>query len=93
MNRSKLRDKFLKNRNEESKKRFNCQRNLCVSLLCKPKRRFSGKLEHKVFSGSWSILRIIGPLFLEKAFGKEYIILNNNNKTIRNNEKLAKIFQ
>ena len=53
---------------------------------------FPGKLEHKVFSGNWSILRIIGRLFSEKTFGKEYITLNNNNKTIRNNEELAKIF-
>ena len=33
-----------------------------------------------------------GPLFSEKAFHKESIILNNNNKTIGNNEELAEIF-
>ena len=41
MNRSKLRNKFLKTRNEH----FNRQRNLCVSLLRKAKRRFFGKLQ------------------------------------------------
>ena len=40
MNRSKLRNKFLKTRNEESRRRFNRQRNFCVSLLRKTKRRF-----------------------------------------------------
>ena len=40
MNRSKLRNKFLKTRNEESKRRFNRQRNFCVSLLRKNKRGF-----------------------------------------------------
>ena len=40
MNRSKLRNKFLETRNEESKRCFNHQRNFCVSLLCKTKRRF-----------------------------------------------------
>ena len=29
MNRSKLRNKILKTRNEESKRSFNCQRNFC----------------------------------------------------------------
>ena len=29
---------------------------------------------------------------MKKAFHKESIILNNNNKTINNNEKLAEIF-
>ena len=32
MNRSKLRNKFLKNRNEESKSRFNRQKNFCFRL-------------------------------------------------------------
>ena len=47
MNRSKLRNKFLKTRTEESKRRFYRQRNFCVSLLRKTKRRFFGKLDHK----------------------------------------------
>ena len=38
MNRSKLRNNLLKTRNEESRRRFNRQRNLCVSLLRKTKR-------------------------------------------------------
>ena len=43
MNLSKLRNKFLKSRNEESKRRFNHQRNLCVGLLRETKRRFLGE--------------------------------------------------
>ena len=42
MNRSELRNKFLKTRNEESKRRFNRQRNFRSSLLRKTKRRFLG---------------------------------------------------
>ena len=45
MNRSKLRNKFLKTRNGESKRRFNRQRYLCVSLLRKNKRRFFWKIK------------------------------------------------
>ena len=50
MNRSKLRNKFLKTGNEKSKRRFNRQRNFCVSLLRKSKRRLFGKLDHRVVS-------------------------------------------
>ena len=50
MSRSKLRNKFLKTRNEESRRRFNHHGNYCVSLLRKNKRRFFGKLDHKVVS-------------------------------------------
>ena len=38
MNRSKLRNKLLKIRNEESKRCFNHHRNFCVSLFRKTKR-------------------------------------------------------
>ena len=89
MNRSRLRNKVLKTRNEESKRRFNRQRNFCVS---KNKRRFSGKLDHRVVSDNIKFWKTVGPLFSEKAFHKESIILNNNNKTISNNEELAETF-
>ena len=92
MNRSKLRNKFLKTRNEESRRRFNRQRNFCVSLLRKTKRRFFGKLDHKVVSDNRKFWKTVGLLFSEKVFHKESIILNNNNKIITNNEELAEIF-
>ena len=92
MNRSKLRNKFLKTRNEESRRRFNRQRNFCVSLLRKTKRRFFGKLDHNVVYDNRKFWKTVGPLFSEKAFHKESIILNNNNKIISNNEELAEIF-
>ena len=92
MNRSKLRNKFLKTRSEESKRRFNRQRNFCVSLLRKIKRRFFGKLGHRVVSDNRKFWKTVVPLFSEKAFHKESIILNNNNKTISNNEELAETF-
>ena len=91
MNRSKLR-KILKNRSEESRRRFNRQRNFCVSLLRKTKRRFFGKLNHKVVSDNRKFWKTVGPVFSEKAFHKESFILNNNNKIISNNEELAEIF-
>ena len=77
----------------ESKRRFNCQINFCVSLLRKTIRRFFGKLDHRVVSDNRKLWKTVGPLFSEKAIHKESIILNNNNKTIRHNEELAEIFK
>ena len=37
-------------------------------------------------------METVSPLFSEKAFHKESIILNSNNKTIDNNEEPAEIF-
>ena len=78
MNRSKLRNKFLKTRNEESRRRFNRQINLCVSLLRKTKRRFFGKLNHKVVSDNKIFWKTVGPLFSEKAFHKESLVIMRN---------------
>ena len=40
MLRSRLRNKFLKTKTEESKQLYNKQRNLCVTLLRKTKRNY-----------------------------------------------------
>ena len=92
MNWSKLRNKFLKTRNEESRRRFNHKRNFCVSLLRKTKRCFFGIIDHRVVYGNRKFWKTVGPVFSEKAFHKESIILNNNSKSVSNNEELTKIF-
>ena len=92
LNRSKLRNSFLKTRNEEPKRRFNYQNKFFVSLLRKPKRRFFGKLDHLVVFDNRKFWKAVSSVFLERAFHKKSIILNNNNKTVSNNEKLRKIF-
>ena len=61
-------------------------------MLPKTKRCFFGKLNHKVASDNRKFWETVGPLFSDKAFHKESIILNNNNKIISNNEELAEIF-
>ena len=72
MNRSKLRNRFLKTRNEESKKHFNHQRNFYVNLLCKTKILFlrGGGLDHRVVSDNRKVSEIVGPLFSKKVFHK-----------------------
>ena len=61
MNRSKLRNKFLKTSNEESKRRFNRQK----TLLCKTKREFFWE-DHRVVSNNRKFWKTVGPLFSEK---------------------------
>ena len=71
MKRSKPRNKSLKTRNEESKKRFNRQSNFCFSFLDKTKRRLFGKLDHSLVSSNRKFWKTVIPLFSEKAFHKE----------------------
>ena len=60
-----------------------------LMTLCYP---LFGKLNHKVVSDNRKFWKTVGPLFSEKAFHKESIILNNSNKIISNNEELTEIF-
>ena len=47
MTRSRLRNRFLKNRSEENRKLFCKQRNKCVSLLRKSKKDYFASLNEK----------------------------------------------
>ena len=47
MKRTKLRNKFLKERTDESKKRYASQRNCCVSLLKMTKKDYYNSLNEK----------------------------------------------
>ena len=61
-------------------------------MLRKTKRCFFGIIDHRVVYDNRKFWKTVGPAFSEKAFHKESIILNNNNKSGSNNEELTKIF-
>ena len=92
MQRSKLRQKFLKERTNDSKHLCNKQRNLCVSLLQKTKVDYFKQVNNKVISDNKKFWQTTSPLFSEKAFRKETIILKDCNRTITNNHEPAETF-
>ena len=53
---------------------------------------FFWKTDHRLVCDYRKYWKISCPLFSEKTFHKESIILNNNNKPISNNEILAETF-
>ena len=91
MQRSKLRQKILKERTNNSKHLNNKQRNLCVSLLRKTKRDYFKQLNNVVSDNSkfWQRKSL---LFLGKAFLIETMILKDDNRTTTNNHELAENF-
>ena len=50
MRRTRLRNNFLKDRSEESKRKYSKQRNYCVSLLRKSKSEYFGNVNEKKIS-------------------------------------------
>ena len=86
MQRSKLRRIFLKERTNNSKHLHNRQKILCVSFLRKTKKDNFKQLSNKVISDNKKFWET-SPLFSEKTFRKETIILKDSNRTITNNHE------
>ena len=68
--RSRLRNKFLKTRTEESKQIYNKQRNLCVTLLRKDKRNYFAELDIRILKNNRKFWKTVNPLFSEKGYQK-----------------------
>ena len=92
MHRSRLRNKFLRERTKESKVAYNKQRNICVSLLRKSKRDYFANLDTKIMKGNRKFWKTVNPLFSGKCYSKESISLISKDDLITKNEDLAKTF-
>ena len=67
MIRTRIRNKFLKDRREENKKEYSKQRNYCVSLLRKPKSDYFGNLNEKNINDNKTIWKTIKPFLSDKV--------------------------
>ena len=82
MHRSRLRNKFLRERTNESKIAYNKQRNICVSLLRKTKRDYFANLVTKIMKDNRKFWKTVNILFSEKSYSKESISLISKNGVI-----------
>ena len=63
-----------------------------MSFLRKTKRNYYAQLDNKTVTDDRKVWKAVSPLFSEKTFCKESIILKEHGKTITDNEKLAQKF-
>ena len=92
MLRTKLRNKFLKQKTTETRSGYNKQRNVCVSILRKAKRSYFENLDIKNLSDNRKFWGTVKPLFSNKVRSNDYITLNENDLLIRNEYEIANIF-
>ena len=78
MNRSRLRNRFLKNKTDENKKAYNRQRNYVVSLLKKSKHEYYNNLNTKDIIDNKNFWTTVKPLFSDKISSNNKIILIEN---------------
>ena len=92
MQRTRLRNKFLKNPGEENKLLYNKQRNFCVSLLRKEKKEYFAKINEKDISDNRNFWQTVKLFISDKIKSKESIILVNNDNIESNEFDVAKTF-
>ena len=85
MKRTKLRNKFLTERTDESKNRYTSQRNYCVSLLKKTKKNYYNSLNEKDVSDNKTFCKTVKPILSDKI-----ILLVENDEIIFEDSKIAK---
>ena len=93
MCRSKLKNQFNKNPTEANTFFNNKQKNYCVSLVKKEKRKYYNDLDPKILEDNRTFWQRVKPLFSDKqkSLPKEIILIENDNITIDNTEVAEKL--
>ena len=92
MKRSKLRNDFLKDRNDNSQSAYRKQCNLCVTLLQKAKKQYFSNLEPKLITDNKNFWKSVKPLFSDKTTVKETINLTENGEILSSDTAIADTF-
>ena len=92
MKRSRLRNKFLRDRTDISKEEYKKQINLCVSLLKKAKKDHFANLDIKSVTDNKKFWQTVKPLFSNKVKAKTVIKLVENDAMIDDESEIAKLF-
>ena len=83
MTRSRLRNKYLKNRNEENRAIYVKQRNYCVSLFRKSKKKYYENLDERNLMDNKPFWKTIKPSFSDKIVTRDRIYLTENGEVLK----------
>ena len=78
MHRTRFRNKYLRNKTDENKRKYTKQRNYCVSLLRKSKREYDINLDVKNITDNKTFWRAVKPFLSDKATSTQKISLAEN---------------
>ena len=67
MKRTRMRNKFLRERTETNRRAYNIQRNYCVSLIQKTKRDYYSNLNHEQVTDNKIFWKTVNPFFTDKV--------------------------
>ena len=91
MKRSRLRNNFLKNRTEENKTLYTKQRNYCVSLLKKSKKKYFANLNEKDILDNKLFWKTIKPSLSDKVMTRDRINLSEKGESVKTELETAEV--
>ena len=91
MNRSRLLNRYKKEKAEATRSAYNRQRNFCVKLLRKTKKESYNDLDVKHMTENKLFWKTVKPLFTDKTLKNERITLVKNNKVVSDESKLVEM--
>ena len=91
MNRSRFRNKYLREPNDVKKLRYKKYRNYCVRLFKKEKRRYYNNLDPKLVTDNKTFWKTVRPLFSNKHIISRDIILIEKEEIISNKKEVGNI--
>ena len=91
MDRSRLKNRYFKNRTPENRLAYTKIRNLCVSTFRKQKKAFFTNLDTKSVTDNKLFWKVIKPSFSDKAPKNECITLVENEEIVRDEKKVCEI--
>ena len=89
--RSRLRNNFLKNRTRENKTLYTKQRNCCVSLLKKSKKKYFANLNEKDILDNKLFWKTIKPSFSDKIMTRDRINLSEKGELVKTELETAEV--
>ena len=89
MTRSRLTNKYLKNPNNPTKLKYNKQRNYCVNLLRKEKKKYYNNLDVKLITDNKQFWKTIKPFFSDKHNMHKKITLIDGDEIISDDAKVT----
>ena len=92
MTRSRLRNKYLKEKSVESKIAYDKQRNYCLNLLRRIKKNYFANIKISSITDNKKFWKTVNPLFSDKIFHKETINLVENDTTLSDNRVVTDTF-
>ena len=82
MNKTRLRNRFLRQSTPMNSLAYKKQRNYCVSLMCENKQQYYGSLNVNRITDNKNFWKVVKPNFSNKIVGTNRVILRDGGKII-----------